>query len=111
MMSANGTLQSFPQGSNQFPFSVMPRIDGITPAGAGKFQVKGFLFQHADITDLKVFVGSDQVPAAPLVPGGAFYNLVDPVTIDLDTAGLAPGIRPLRLLINGIESEPNWITV
>jgi hypothetical protein len=111
MMSSTGVLQSFPQTSNQFPFSVMPRIDSITPTGAGKFQVIGFLFQHADITDLKVYVGSDQLSKAPVPPGTASFTLVNPTTIDISTTGMAGGIKPVRILVNGIESEPRWITV
>jgi len=111
MMSSAGILQSFPQTSNQFPFSVMPRIDNVTPTGAGKFQVKGYLFQHADISELKVFVGSDLLSPAPVPPGTAFYALVNPTTIDLDTSGLSSGIKPVRILVNGIESEPRWVTI
>ena len=111
MMSSAGLFQSFPQTSNQFPFSVMPRIDSVTPAGVEKFQVKGYLFQHADITELKVFIGSDQLSMAPVSPGTASYTIVNPTTIDIDTSGLSSGIKPVRILVNGIESEPRWITV
>jgi hypothetical protein len=111
MMSSTGVLQSFPQSSNQFPFSVMPRIDSVAPTGPAKFRVKGFLFKHADITDLKVFVGSEQLSKAPVPPGTASYTLVNPTTIDINTTGLAGGIKPVRILVNGIESEPRWITI
>jgi hypothetical protein len=111
MMSSTGVLQSFPQTSNQFPFSVMPRIDSVTPTGAGKFQVTGYLFQHADITELKVFVGSDQLSLPPVPPGKASYTVANPTTVNIDTAGLPAGNKPVRILVNGIESEPRWITV
>lgn len=111
MMSTAGILQSFPQSSNQFPFSVMPRIAGVVPAGANAFLVTGFLFQHADISELKIFIGSDQLPLVPLVPGGATFTILTPTTINVVTTGLTPGVKPLRILVNGVESEPNWITV
>jgi hypothetical protein len=89
----------------------MPRIDSVTPTGVGKFQVKGYSFQHADITELKVFVGSDQLSRPPVPPGTASYTVANPTTVNIDTTGLPAGNKPVRILVNGIESEPRWITV
>lgn len=110
----NGTLKTFTHVSNQFPFSVMPRISLITPLGAGVFRVICDVFQHPLITndDIQVYVGDDKLSLSAVAPAAGEFRITNATTINLKLpAGLPPGQLPVRILIKGIESEPNWITI
>ena len=113
----NGTVKTFNHVSNQFPFSIMPRIILINPLVGTAFTVTCDVFQHAGIDedDIQVYVGetkldlfSDLVLPLP----AATFRITGANTIDLLVpAGLTAGPVVLRILIRGIESEPKWITI
>jgi hypothetical protein len=113
----NGTIKTFNHVSNQFPFSVMPRISLITALGGGGFIVTCNVFQHAGMVDddIQVYIGEDKLvllpPPAVVLAAGEF-KITSTTTIELLVpAGLAAGQVALRILIRGIESEPRWITI
>jgi hypothetical protein len=78
--------------------------------------VQGGVFQDAAIAPdaVEVFVGPHKVPpkAAGLLNPGEF-EVIDPATLHFryPIAGILPGaVVPFRLIINGAESAPNWVT-
>lgn len=113
----DGSVRSFEQGSNETPFAITPRIDGVgTPDGDGVLTVEGYVFAHPDleVENLRVYLGADRLSAGAagsLEP--AEFAVLDAAHLELRLpAGLAAGDQvPLRLLINGAESAPNWIEV
>lgn len=109
--------KTFIQTSNQFPFMVAPRVDSISPAsgvGGDTFIIKAFMVQNADLLpgDVQVFIGEDQLvykSGGALNPGEFKITAVDTVELRVP-AILAKGLVPVRVLINGVESTPHWIT-
>lgn len=109
--------KTFTQTSNQFPFLVAPRVDSISPAsgiGGATFTVNLFIVQHADLLpgDIQVFAGEDRLTfksAGPLAAGEFTITAPDEIQFRAP-AVLATGLVPVRILINGVESMPNWIT-
>ena len=111
----NGTIKTFDHVSNQFPFSVMPRVSSITSLGAGGFAVSCNVFQNPEITndDIHVYIGETKLALSTnaVLPAGGF-KITGATTIELLVPpGLPAGQTPLRIMIRGIESEPNWITI
>ncbi len=111
----NGTIKTFNHVSNQFPFSVMPRISLITPLGGGAFTISCNVFQNPGLTtdDIQVYIGETKLilSTTAVLPPGEF-KITAATTIELQVpAGIPPGQVALRILIRGIESEPWWITV
>jgi hypothetical protein len=112
------TVRDFPKSSNATPFLVTPRIDLIQPPDAlQQVEVQGGVFQDAaGITAdaIEVFIGSNSVPlksGAALNPGE--YEIVDPANLRFryPIAGVSSGSTvPFRLIINGAESAPRWVT-
>jgi hypothetical protein len=111
----NGTVKTFNHVSNQFPFSVMPRISLINPLVGTAFTVTCDVFQHAGMVDddIQVYIGADKLAlSAGAIPAAGEFKITGATTIQLQVpAGLAAGQVALRILIRGIESEPNWITI
>ncbi|QAA81830.1 DUF4255 domain-containing protein [Aequorivita sp. H23M31] len=110
----NGTAKTFDHISNQFPFSVMPRITSISDESGGFFKVKCEVFQHADMTrdDVQIYIGEEMLTLSPSTPSSGGFQITDPTTVMLKVpTGLQPGNVPLRILIRGIESEPKWISI
>ncbi|NCA84378.1 MAG: DUF4255 domain-containing protein [Clostridia bacterium] len=111
----NGTIKTFNHVSNQFPFSVMPRISLITDLGGGAFRVTCNIFQNPDLVDddILVYIGETKLilSAAVTLSQGQF-KISSATTIELQVpTGIPAGQAPLRIMIRGIESEPNWITI
>ena len=111
----NATIKTFNHVSNQFPFSVMPRISLVNALGGGGFAVTCNVFQHAGITDddIQVYIGAAKlVLTAAVVLAAGEFKTTGATTIELLVpAGLPAGQVALRIMIRGIESEPNWITL
>ncbi len=111
----NGTIKTFNHVSNQFPFSVMPRVSLITILGGGGFTVTCNVFQSVGIVDddIQVYIGEDKLVLSPaILLGAGEFKITSATTIQLQVpAGLAAGQIALRILIRGIESEPKWITI
>lgn len=110
-------IKTFIQNSNQFPFLVAPRINSITPAtgiGGDTFIVNVYIVQHPDLlpADVQVYLGEDLLLYRP---GGALnageFKITASNLVELRApALLATGLVPVRVLINGVESAPRWIT-
>jgi hypothetical protein len=113
------TLRDFTKTSNETPFVITPRITAILPPDASRtVVVQGGIFQDATgiaPEAVEVFVGPQRVPpraGATLNPGE--FEVVDANTLRFryPIAGLSPGAEvPFRLIINGAESAPHWVTV
>jgi len=111
----DGTVKSFNHVSNQFPFSVMPRITGIVPGLGGIYLVTGDVFQHADIKsdDIQVYIGETRLAlTSAAVPAAGEFKITGIHTMDINVpAGIHGPNIPLRVMIRGIESEPKWILI
>jgi len=110
----NGTVKSFSHLSNQFPFSVMPRIVSIVAGPAGVFTVTGHLFQHADLKsdDVQVYIGETSLVNTVAAPASGEFRITGINTMVIKVpAGIHGADIPLRIMIKGIESEPKWINI
>lgn len=114
----DGSTRLFEQLSNRVPLTLTPRVDTPLPApdAQGVFTVTGAVFQAPDLDaeNVEVFVGAERLPvgtAGTLDPGE--HAVVDASTIEVRLpAGLASGEAvPFRVVINGAESAPAWVTV
>jgi hypothetical protein len=111
----DGSSKDLEYFSNESPFVISPRIDGITaPTPDGEVTVTGRLFQHPDlpVEAVQVYLGQDRLTtgaAGSLNPGE--YAIISGTELALRLpAGLTPGqLVPFRLFINGAESPLNWI--
>jgi hypothetical protein len=113
------TLRDFVKTSNATPFVVTPDIvKPIAPANvAGIVTIVGGLFQDPAIAadGVQLFVGSSNLPlqtVGPLAP--ANFEVVDPTHLRFrfPIPGLVSGdVTPLRVIVNGAESAPNWVPV
>lgn len=113
----DGQIRRFVSSSNASPFSVTPRIDVIGALdGNGEFTITGAVFQHADleagavemyITDARLEEG-----ASGALNNGEFAVVdAEHITVRVP-AGLDPGASvPVRVLVNGAESPPRWVTI
>jgi hypothetical protein len=114
----DGSVRDFPKSSNATPFLVAPRIDLIQPPDAlQQVLVKGGVFQDASgipVDAVEVFIGPNSVhlkSGAALNPGE--YEVVDAANLHFryPIAGVSSGSTvPFRLIINGAESAPRWVT-
>lgn len=112
---SGGTVKTFNHVSNQFPFSVMPRISLISPLVAGALTVTCNIFQNPGLKtdDIQVYIGETKLilsVASLLAPGE--FKITGATTMGIQVpAGIPLGKVALRILIRGIESEPKWITI
>ena len=105
------------RASTETPFVVTPRLDPVpAPDSAGNTQLTGYVFQHTDLDpdDLSIFVGDERLvegTSGALAQGE--YAVVDASTVDIRLpAGLDSGAQaPVRVLIDGAESAPQWVQV
>jgi hypothetical protein len=111
-----GQPRAFEQTSNVTPFMVTARIDAVgVPDAAGVFTVDGELFAHPELPAgaVQVFVGAARLGAgaAGALAAGEFA-VVDAAHLEVRLpAGAIPGLPlPLRVLIDGAESPPRWVT-
>jgi hypothetical protein len=117
----DASVKTFNHVSNQFPFSVMPRISSVTPIPLvdGGFEVTCDVFIHSGIVndDIQIYIGESKlVLSAELVLPPGTFRITGATTIDLQVPAETPDVVPpgqvaLRILIRGIESEPRWITI
>ena len=114
----DNTARDFPKTSTAVPFVVTPRITAIQPPDLNqRVLVKGGVFQDATgiaADAVEVFVGSNSLPikAGPAINPGE-YEIIDGGNLRFryPIPGVASGSTvPFRLIINGAESAPNWVT-
>jgi hypothetical protein len=114
----DGTLRDFPKTSNAAPFVVTPRITAIHPPDLSqRVLVQGGVFQDSTgiaADAIEVYVGANSLPlkaGATLNPGE--YEVLDAANLRFryPVPGVAPASTvPFRLIINGAESAPQWVT-
>ncbi|HRI60790.1 MAG TPA: DUF4255 domain-containing protein [Saprospiraceae bacterium] len=121
----NGAVREFRHDSNQFPFSVVPRVDSILPVN-GIFTVTGYIDPAPDPDpdsdknlDIQVYAGENRLTRKPtggtLNPGE--FSLSAPDASKINTMKLNPLVQlasqqslPLRIMVAGAEAGPMWIT-
>ncbi len=119
----DGSIRNFANTSNEVPFLVSPTITNpaynvvATANAQGIVIVTGGTFQHADIgpDDVKLVVGPESVPletTASLTPGHFRISSATQLRFRFPIPGLTSGqIVPFRILVNGAENAPRWVTV
>jgi hypothetical protein len=110
----DGSTRRFRHVSNETPFTITPRIDSVSsPTSAGLVTVKGYRFQHPDLRQdaVEAYFGETRLEATTGAPGPGEFSVTAADTLSLRLpGGLASGaILPVRILVNGAESPPNWI--
>jgi hypothetical protein len=113
------TPRDFTKTSNETPFVITPRITGISSPDADLiFTVQGGIFQDASgiaPEAVEVFVGPQRLrPRAgtSLNPGEFDIVNANRLRFRYPIAELPSRAEmPFRLIINGAESAPNWVTV
>jgi Pvc16 N-terminal domain len=120
----DGTLRAFSQESNQVPFTVAPTITNpaynTVAAALGPqniVTIDGGIFQHPEVApiNVRVFVGPTPVllePTLTLTPG--HFEIVGPTQLQFrfPLTGVSSGaILPLRVIVNGAENSPRWVSV
>ncbi len=116
-MGPDKKIRAFIKTSNEAPFIVTPRIDTISaPNAQGIVTVTGGVFQDAalPVESVEVFAGANSLPlkAGAALNAGEF-EVVNATTLRFryPIAGVHSGETvPFRLIINGAESAPNWVT-
>lgn len=116
-VDSRGKTRRFEELSNFTPFTITPFVESLgVPDGAGVLEVKGAIFQHTSLTSSSVQV---YIAETRLV-SGTYNNLNqgefavrDENTLQIRLpSGLQHGISvPFRLIINGAESQPQWVAV
>ena len=111
---ADGTTRQFEWRSNQTPFAVTPQITTITPAAV--WVVAGARFDPAVLTGdaIQLFLGTDRLTRVTAGnPAAGEFRVINDTTLRFrPPAALTSGaVVPFRLLIEGAESAPRWITI
>lgn len=109
-----GGTRSFISKSNVVPIVVTPAISGVAVAGDA-VTIAGQVFRHAALLPgaVEVYVGETRLAeSAAAVPAPGEFVAAS-TQIDLRVGAEVPrGIaQPLRVLVNGAESAPRWVTV
>ena len=111
----NGDIKNLKYVSNQFPFMICPRIDGLVTA-PGTVTVTGYLFQHPllNASEIMVYLGEERIflDDDGIFNAGEFRVTAANTIVIMIPASFSSGtILPVRILVSGIESTPAWITV
>ncbi len=112
----DGSMRSFTDTSNEIPFVIAPQVATLPgPSPTGVVAATGHIFQHPDLRpeNLAVYVGAERLSPdtdATLDPGE--FQVTGPNSMDIRLpAGLVPGDAvQVRIVINGAESAPQWVT-
>ena len=112
---SNGDVRNLRDVSNQFPFMICPRIDGLvtTPTSV---TVTGYLFQHAllDTDEIMVYLGEERIflDDDGVFNAGEFrITAMNTIVIMIPVTFTSGTLVPVRILVSGIESPPAWITI
>jgi hypothetical protein len=107
----DGSLRSFEKISNATPFTVTPKVDPLQNVINGRLDITGEYFQNQD--SIEVYISDTR-----LSPGSydnlnkGEFGIKDAKTMRVRLPdGFAGKMPPFRLVINGAESEPQWIKV
>jgi hypothetical protein len=119
----DGSSRDFDRTSNEVPFLITPDVTNppantVAVANAqGVVIITGGVFTHADIPPeaVTVMVGSQAVPREPtaaLTPGHFRVSSATQLRFRFPIGGLVAGQTvPFRIMINGAENAPRWVTV
>lgn len=113
------TQRDVEQASNQTPIVVMPRVDPIpapvAPAPADLFTVTGGLFSDPGLEPeaVEAYFGDARLTRVNGTPGPGEFRVVSSTSLEARLpAGLVSGRAVgFRLIVDGAESEPRWVTV
>lgn len=110
-----GDSRSFTSLSNQVTFTVSPQITSIAFPPGTVVTITGSLFQHADLPpeNVEVFLGKNRILPDDGTFAQGMFRVTAANTLQINiTAGLpSKQSLPVRILINGAESPPNWIDI
>lgn len=118
----DGSLRRFEQTSNATPFTITPQVKDIKPKEPpypGEIvTVNGYTFKqpvpNAPALDVQVYLGPTGLnlsSAVPLKRGEFRVKNGSTLELRLPKELKAGDVLPLRILVNGAESAPNWIKV
>lgn len=112
---SRGRPHTVEQFSNFTPFTITPSVEPLdTPDGSGVLDVKGAIFQDPDLPsgNVQVFIGETRLKTGThgSLNNGQFA-VKDANTLQIRLpGGLKHGMWvPFRLIVNGAESQPQWI--
>lgn len=116
-VASDGSLRRFERLSNSTPFTIVPFVNPLgPPSAAGVWDVQGAIFQDVNLSpsNIEVFISETRLKAgtyANLNRGEFAVNDASNMRIRLPD-GLGSGqYVPFRLVINGAESQPQWVKV
>jgi Pvc16 N-terminal domain len=130
----DNSVRAFPKTSNEVPFIVTPTVVLVLPTSAAPdtFTVNGGIFKDLTLPQsspplpgnveprgsVQVFVGpnslvpKDEIPPAPsLAPGEFELTGASQLQFRLPAGTNSHDVLLFRVLVNGAESAPSWITV
>jgi Pvc16 N-terminal domain len=126
----DNSVRAFPKTSNEVPFIVTPKVEQpITLTAPDTFTVNGGIFKDLTLPQsvpplpgnveppgsVQVFVGPNSLTprvASSLAPGEFEVVNAARLRFRFPVAGTNSGDTALfRVLVNGAESAPNWVTV
>ena len=113
LVTSNGETRTIINNSNQFPFTVTPRIDSVVFIAANTVEVKGFFFAFPAPTlppSVDLFLGATHLVLNAASPGFT-VTAQNIIHITLPPAVISGQQIPLRIMIGGAESSPVWIIV
>jgi hypothetical protein len=114
---SDGTIETQEIASNETPFQIVPTVSNVgAPSSGGVFTVTGKIFQDPGLPAGMVRAS---IGGAALVPGT--YNALAPgdfavhspteIQMRLPAGAVSGRFLPVRVLINGSESGPQWVKV
>jgi len=112
---SDGSSRDLEYSSNDTPFMISPRIDKIEPAAPSDNKtVTGYIFKDSDIPDkaVQVYIGEAKLKEKDSgVLNAGEFKINSPSKLELRIPqGLeSDKYYPVRILVNGAESPPNWI--
>jgi hypothetical protein len=116
-VDSTGITRRFEELSNFIPFTIAPFVEPLgVPDGEGVLTVKGMIFQHEKLSsgNLQVYIAQTRLAQGTYdsLSQGEFA-VRDENTLQIRLpGGLQHGISvPFRLIINGAESQPQWVAV
>jgi hypothetical protein len=116
----NGTIREFRHDSNQFPFTIAPRIDTISPPVSDVVTITGYIDPDPNINlDIQLYLGANRLTRT--TGGGGLnageYRVTGPDASKISMVELkllAPLASqqsiPIRIMVAGAEAGPAWIT-
>jgi hypothetical protein len=117
----NGSTRDFLHISNQFPFTVIPRIDTIAGPAGGIVTVTAFKFRHIDASGkdllenaIQIYIGEKRIlpdKGNGFIAGEYRISADNEIEINLPSGLVSAQVLPLRIIVFGAESPPNWITI